>query len=237
MNRLPPENPYAAPQATIGAPTAAISAYAYKPLFGRALAVWICLGLFGSSAILALVTGVGAGSSGQSLLEGWNAVDEPLTRNDVLEGVEGLSVVASAIAVCFFLPQANRNCRALTGRSLRFTPASTVWWFLVPFMNLIRPYQAVKEIWQAGLADREETWFLTSAPAVMRLWWAAWIAFNVLSRVTSRTASHSADVAQVSALLERIAGVAAAACLSWVVSQIVKAQLKQAALAAATRPS
>jgi hypothetical protein len=208
----------------------------YRPLFGRVLAVGICLGLFGVFSILAIATGVGAGSSGQSFFETLNEPDAPLSRSDFLEMGEGLTVLAAAIAVSFFLPQANRNARALTGMSLRFTPASTVWWFLVPFLNLVRPYQAVKEIWQAGAARREEMWFRKPAPASMRVWWGSWIVFNVLSRVTSGLARGGADAARESALLQRIAGLSAAACLLWAVSRIAKAQATQAAPLLAARP-
>jgi hypothetical protein len=231
MDELPQENPYAAPRGATAA-GAGVASYQYKPLFGRLLAVSICLGTFGAFSIFAIATGVGVGSSGQSVLEGWNeGMNEPaapLTSAELVEMGEGLACIASIVAVCFFLPQANRNARALSGFRLRFTPAATVWWFLVPFMNLVRPYQAVNEIWQTSNAGPENPGFLSAAPAWMPLWWGSWIAFNVFSQLTTRLARSASDSADVTKLLERLAGLSAAAFLYWVASGIARAQAKHA---------
>jgi len=231
MNELPSVNPYAVPQAPVGG-AADAARVQYKPLAGRAVAVMIPMGLFCVFSLLAIVLGVGLGSSAQTLNEAWQD-ETPVTRSDLLEFGEGLAAVATIITLCFFLPQANRNSRALTGEELRFTPASTIWWFFVPFLNLVRPYQAVREIWRASTARPQEAWFAKPAPPWLRLWWGTWLAFNVLSRITEavgRRAVRSGEglsSAETVALLARITGIVAAACLIYAVWRIASTQAKR----------
>jgi len=231
MSELPPINPYAAPQASF-VPAPGGSQFQYRPLAGRALAVAIPLGLFCLFSLLAIVLGAGVGSSGQTMSEVWQD-ESPMTRNDLLELGEGLAVLATIITLCFFLPQANRNSRALTGESLRFSPASTMWWFFVPFMNLVRPYQAVREIWQASTSGYQEAWFAKAAPGWLRLWWGTWLAFNMLLRLTANMARRAAQAggepssAEIVGLLGRLAGIVAAACLIVAVTRIASVQAKR----------
>jgi len=73
----------------------------------------------------------------------------------------------------WFLVRANRNARVMGGRRLYFTPASMVWWFAVPILNFIRPYQAVRAVWHASSSRRASS---TSNPTLLLLWWALWVA-------------------------------------------------------------
>jgi hypothetical protein len=231
MSETPPVNPYAAPQAPTGAAAGETGQFQYKPLAGRTQAVVISLSLFCLFTLLAIVMGVGVGSSGQSMSEAW-ADETPITPSDLLELGEGLSILLSIFTLCLFLPRANRNSRALSGESLRFSPASTVWWFFVPFMNLVRPYQAVKEIWHSSTAGPQEAWFAKPAPGWLLLWWGTWIAFNVLVRLTqslSRGAGSpdTLSTAEMVALLGRITGTVAAVCLIYIVTRIARTQAKR----------
>jgi hypothetical protein len=228
LTQPPPLNPYAAPRASFDVPATTGSTFEYRPLSARAVAVTMALGVFCLFSLLSMGMGVGAGSSGQSLTEAWEAEDAPFTRSDLLELGEEVSILLAVIAICFFLPQANRNGRALTGLSFRFTPASTIWWYFVPFLNLVRPYQAAKEIWQASTAaGPQDAWFTKPAPVWMRLWWGTWIAYNGLWRVVAALARRSHASADTWALLARITGVVAAACLIYTAIRITTLQAKR----------
>jgi hypothetical protein len=232
MNEAPPVNPYAAPQAPVVAETGG-GQFQYKPLGGRAVAVAIPLGVYCLFALLAIVMGVGAGSAGLTVSEAWQD-ESPFTANDLVEFLEGLTTIATIIALCFFLPQANRNSRALSGLSLRFSPASTMWWYFVPFLNLVRPYQAVREIWQASTpGPHNAAWFVLPSPPWLPLWWGTWLVFNVLTRLTEVLARRAGDAAEgmssaeITALLARLTGIVAAACLIWAVRRIAGEQAKR----------
>jgi hypothetical protein len=78
----------------------------------------------------------------------------------------------------WFLVRANKNARVLSRRTLHFTPASMVWWFAVPFLNFVRPYQAVRAVWLASSLRRERS---TSNPTILLSWWALWVASTLLN--------------------------------------------------------
>jgi hypothetical protein len=230
MSTLPPANPYAVPQAA-AAEVAGDSRSQYRPLGGRVVAVAIPLGLYVVFALLAILLGVGPGSAGQTWSEAWED-ESPVTTSDLVEFGEGATVVGAIIVLCFFLPQANRNARALTGGNMRFSPASTMWWFFVPIMNLFRPYQAVREIWQSSTAPPERNFTVQPAPSWLRLWWGTWLVFNLLASVTERLAKRGMPSAETFSLVERLCGIVAAICLIYAARRIATAQAKRASTAA-----
>jgi hypothetical protein len=100
----------------------------------------------------------------------------------------------TAIFVLMWVHRAHRNLPALGARELRFTPRWAVGWFFVPFMNFVRPFQAVKEICKASdpeVGDPSGTrWKANAAPTILGFWWAAWtigwVAGNVSARLFRR---------------------------------------------------
>lgn len=79
-----------------------------------------------------------------------------------------------------FLVRANKNARELSDFPLHFTPASMVWWFAVPFLSLVRPYQAVKEVWRRSAPPH--TGGRTDA-GLIEFWWVAWLASTAGSNI------------------------------------------------------
>ena len=71
-----------------------------------------------------------------------------------------------------------------------FSPASMVWWHFVPFLNLFRPYQALKAVWACSAPENEGLSGLRRD--VLSLWWAGWLGNLLASRVsTMKTLSSS----------------------------------------------
>ncbi len=92
---------------------------------------------------------------------------------------------ACTIAVLRWVYLANANVRALGAEGLRFAPGWAVGWYFVPLANLWKPYQAMKEIWQASATKND--WDEVKIPALLPWWWAFWL----LS--TSTTFSYDTD--------------------------------------------
>ena len=69
-----------------------------------------------------------------------------------------------------------KNLSALGARKLRFTPGWAVAWFFVPVLDLIRPYEAVTELWHAsGPAIQSYEPASRAAPVPVRWWWSLFI--------------------------------------------------------------
>lgn len=85
--------------------------------------------------------------------------------------------------IVFFLIwiyKAYKNLTPLRAYHQEFTPGWAVGWWFVPFMNIIRPYQVVREIYNESDPEYEsDMGFLSStgqgAPAFISLWWMAFL--------------------------------------------------------------
>lgn len=91
-----------------------------------------------------------------------------------------LAYLGGGIFFCAWLVRASKNARALGARGMEFTPGWTAGWFFVPVMNLFRPYEAVKELYQASDPESGASdWAALEPPGFILSWWLSWIAFTV----------------------------------------------------------
>ncbi len=58
--------------------------------------------------------------------------------------------IATIILFAMWIYRANFNARQLGAKNMKFTPGWSVGYYFIPFLNLWRPYQAMKEIWKAS---------------------------------------------------------------------------------------
>lgn len=100
-----------------------------------------------------------------------------------------------------FLHRANRNARAMVGEeALHFSPESMVWWFFVPVLNLVRPYQAVAQVWRAS-ASEAQTAGQTSGEMMLQLWWGAWLLHSVVGVATIYSVADPSAAGALGAVL------------------------------------
>ena len=96
---------------------------------------------------------------------------------ELVERAVQVSYLVSLLPFGLFLVRANKNATAF-GRQLSFSPASMVWWFCVPFLNLVRPYEAVKSVWDASVSTR---FYSFERDNVLTLWWGFWVMDNIVN--------------------------------------------------------
>ena len=122
------------------------------------------------------------------------------------------------LAIVFFLIWLNRaykNLYSLRPQHLEFSSGWAVGWWFVPFANLVKPFQVVREVWAESDPEiTEGSTFLSmslhQAPTYMGLWWASWIIMNVSSNIASRTLDfEDASSVAISGYVFLFAGVAA----------------------------
>lgn len=87
---------------------------------------------------------------------------------------------------------ASKNLRALGAMGLQFSPGWAVGWYFIPIANLWKPYQAMKEIWQAS--SQPLHWHSEPVSGLMPAWWALWILTSVADRVVSRMATDAETI-------------------------------------------
>ena len=86
----------------------------------------------------------------------------------------------TGIVWCVWQHRAQRNAIELTHGKLEFTPGWAVGWWFVPFANLVKPFQTVRELWKASHGGYNvrvvATW------SVIGWWWGLWLGASALER-------------------------------------------------------
>jgi hypothetical protein len=166
---------------------------AYTPPFasghGRAVAVMVLL-------LLCIVTDViSAGSSFLQieLLSRPSFTRQQAETNDLREACVGLlefvTYLATVIMYLVWLHRASRNLPALGVANQRFSPGWAVGYWFIPFVNLVRPYQVVKEIWRGSEPPAEvdsATVLPRPSSALIGWWWAMWLLNGVFGQLVIR---------------------------------------------------
>lgn len=101
------------------------------------------------------------------------------------------AMVGSIIAFMMWLHRSYRNLGALPGVFPKWTPAWAVGYFFIPFLNLVRGYQVMRELWTSS-AEPDSA---DARSSVIGWWWGTWILSGIASRVIAITATGSTRAA------------------------------------------
>lgn len=99
---------------------------------------------------------------------------------------------------------AARNVRAFGAQGLAVSPGWAVGWYFIPFANLIKPFQAMDEIWRASASAAN--WRQVATPTLLRFWWGCWLVVGVLGNASMRFALRAKELDQL--LLANAVGIA-----------------------------
>jgi hypothetical protein len=123
-------------------------------------------------------------------------IESNLRAHNVLRLVWLPWYVITGIAFLMWKHRAHRNLPALGATDLEFSPRGAVGWYFCPFLNLFKPYQAMREICNASnpsyLSIDGSAWRSRNAPAVVRIWWAFFLIMNFVTRAVA-SAENSVD--------------------------------------------
>ena len=148
--------------------------------------------------------------------------------------------IATIIVFLVWMYRASNNLRPLGASFLEFSPGWAVGWWFVPFANLVKPYQAIREIWCESNPEVTDPVLFSSpslrvAPAFIGIWWGCWIVGNILTNISSRMASPgNLDWLMPTAIVSILAGIftiIAAALAAKIVLGISDGQESKAQLA------
>jgi Domain of unknown function (DUF4328) len=208
---------------------------------GRALVVVALFVAYIVVALFSIVTNIVALAAEPIVLTTEDGQQVTLYDLLLLLSVIATILVCGILIVAFlvWLYRVVRNVPALgTPKSrVEYSPGWAVGSFFVPFVNLVVPYKAVREVWEkSDPAVRTGDDFMfaqpSSAPLVLG-WWLAWLASNVLSNISWRLHDESmtpGTLRFVAGLhvVAHLAGVVAAVLAILVVRGIDRRQLERA---------
>lgn len=104
------------------------------------------------------------------------------------------SLIASMVAFIMWFRRAYANLHRLaSGSVLSYEEGWAAGAWFVPILNLFRPFTIMKEIWietQSNIPGKAERDGIQGTELV-GWWWAAWVTYNIVSRLTSRMSSGS----------------------------------------------
>jgi hypothetical protein len=140
--------------------------------------------------------------------------------------------------------RAFKNLPALKSNYTEFSPGWAVGWWFIPLANLIKPFQAVRELWNESDPEfDEESQFLHVAggtPKIVGFWWAAFLLSGILGRLAGmlidpRTGMPSKDLPLV-LIIGSFFELAAALLILFIVKGITQKQDQRYDKIAATQP-
>lgn len=108
------------------------------------------------------------------------------------QGLGFLFKFATMIVFGRWIYVAGDNLVAAGHSDLEFTPGSRIWWFAVPFANLVKPFQGMRELWNASHGDTD----YTASSGLVTAWWALWLLQSFLGRLAMTGAPVAIFVSQ-----------------------------------------
>jgi hypothetical protein len=108
------------------------------------------------------------------------------TSNDQRQQVIGLFQVGISITTiilfAMWIYRANFNARQLGAQGMKFSPGWSVGYYFIPILLLWKPYQAMREIWQAS--KNPASWATVERGSILPWWWAFFLAAGLLGQAS-----------------------------------------------------
>jgi hypothetical protein len=108
---------------------------------------------------------------------------------------------------CMWLYRAYGNLRAFAvWQRLDNSPGWAVGSFFVPFMNLVVPYRAVKEVWQKSEPPAEGLLSAPKAPVWFPMWWLFWLLASFAGNASFRASFNENIPESTATVISVVAG-------------------------------
>ena len=176
---------------------------------GKVVSGLLVLGLVLDAA--AILSGVSQHSLLTRAASGTVITDDEATSNDAVYGGIGIAQMAlfaiTGLSWLLWLSASYKAVLSVGARSARFTAGWAVGYWFVPVVNLWRPYQIVKDLWlRSDNANSRAVLDTESAPSLIGIWWAAYLAAAVSGRVLLQQSRHATTISELQNLT--VAGMA-----------------------------
>ena len=102
-------------------------------------------------------------------------------RQGVIAIVYLVVFIVSGILILKWLYRSNYNVKQLGAKDMEFSPGWSIGYYFIPFVNLWKPFQAMKELWKTSVNPSD--WQNLKSPSTITLWWGLWIVSNLLGRL------------------------------------------------------
>ena len=107
----------------------------------------------------------------------------------IIASLRGVISLVVFVLFCMWTYRANYNARQLGAPDMQFSPGWSVGWYFIPIANFWKPYQAMREIWQASANPAH--WQQQPRGSILPVWWTLLLLSNVISAAAFRLSSKA----------------------------------------------
>lgn len=169
------------------------------------LLIWIVLG---TELILGISTYFEYQLLSQ-LQQGVSIPDEVIDANDyrqiVLTFLNIFVFIISGVTFIRWFRRAYANLHAFSqsigyqnsSNYLDFSEGWAAWGWFIPFINLVRPFQIMKELYEEGneiIKRKSNDFTVQDSYGILILWWVLWIGTGVVSNISARLVMGSENI-------------------------------------------
>nr|WP_137677897.1 DUF4328 domain-containing protein [Parerythrobacter lutipelagi] len=129
-----------------------------------AIIIVIATSLLSLAAVVLLLNGV---------IDQVNPYSDELHPVDFVVLLDFLALVVSFVLVGMWIHRGHKNLIAADLPSLKYTPGWAIGWFAIPFANLFKPFQAMRELWNASHGAIGD--YSDEVPGFFWVWWLAYV--------------------------------------------------------------
>lgn len=143
--------------------------------------------------------------------------------------------LATVIVFLMWLYRAHENLAAfgVPRHQLQYSSGWAVGSFFVPFVSLVIPYRAIRELWRKSVPQHTTMFGPLDPPAFFPIWWGFWIVSNIVDQIYFRMSWRedvSADASAILGLIGGVLGIVAALLAIKVVREIQRQQVESSKL-------
>jgi hypothetical protein len=149
--------------------------------------------------------------------------------------IEVAVYIATIVVFLMWLYRSYENLPSFGVRrnTLKYSSGWAVGSFFVPFVSLVIPYRAVKELWNKSVPNSGDLFSDLGPPGFFPLWWAAWLISNFANQTYIRLFWRdelSAEASAVFGIVTSLFHILAAILAIMVVREIDRQQIESAKL-------
>jgi hypothetical protein len=121
--------------------------------------------------------------------------------NDSRQQIMGIlylvAFIVTGISFLKWIHLANSNCHGFGAQGMEFTPGWSIGYYFIPFINLYKPYRAMKEIWK--VSTNPANWQNERGSSLLGWWWALWLISNFLGQAAFRMSMRADTISSLQA--------------------------------------
>ncbi|WP_262408490.1 DUF4328 domain-containing protein [Sphingomonas sp. JC676] len=102
---------------------------------------------------------------------------------------------------------------------LEFTPGWRIWWFAVPIACLFKPFQGMRELWNASHCNEA----YDQGNGLVATWWGLWLLSRIVGSLAA-AASSGPEGARMALLVQGVVDIALVAVVITMIRRIAAAQ-------------